>query len=179
MDGINVVSDWKPADRRQIRLIKAWEELALRQKVTYEAVRLLLLFILFAYFTVKVFKDIPDMEPWMTFLVLILAFIILKSVWGRTISMYKEELWGGRIYTCSAVCIGRTVERYRLGRTCYMDIRTDDGGTFERIRIPAVVMDSIRIQDRIMAVANHPDNPSPIRLYPFHFPSPANPEDLG
>lgn len=177
MAKINCTPYWKPASRSQIRLIKAWEETALRQHIAFGVAIIILVLLFLAFWVGNICEENPDMDPWKPYLVLLLDLFAVIVVWGANIYIHEKALWSKRIYTCGVICIGRTVVKHRIGQVCYLDICTESGETVEGVKVPTIVMNSIKHQERILAVTNNPAEQNPLRLYPLQFPDASLSED--
>lgn len=163
---------WRPAGRREILLIKAWEEAALKRHMLKGFGNIFLIAAFCIFLIVSQYSNMQKYETSMvsSFLLLFLALAVILAGWWALIYFELRELWHGRIYVRNVVCTGRTLYTTRYRREAYLDAAGEAGDILEEIEVPIIVADCVKNQDIILAVTGTPGELRPLRLVPFQEP---------
>lgn len=172
MDNTDYTEYWRPAGRREILLIKAWEEAALKRHILKGLCNIFLITAFCILLIVTQYSEVQKYETSIvsSFLLLFLALAVILAGWWVIIYIDLRELWHGKIYVRNVVCVGRTLHTSRLCREFYLDIAGEAGELLEEIDVPIIVADSVKNRDTILAVTGTPEELRPLRLVPFQEP---------
>lgn len=172
MRGTTTIQEgWQRADRGQMRLIRAWEEEALKRRIASGLFLIFLLVLAYLYIVAIIYHDYPQGSVlWKAALLLALLLAVVFFMWGGIVCEDVKEFWKGRFYVRTVVCIGHTEINTRYSQGCYLDVVDGNGQMFEQIKVGYGVLKAVRHQDAVMAVTRDPDKPEPMYLYPLRLP---------
>lgn len=166
---------WSQASRRQLYLLRAWEELDLKRQIQCGLLIILLLSVFYFYLTLST-AGTDYLRSILLCYVLILAGGL--ALWGLVLYEDQKELWNGRFYVRTVTCIGHTEVRTRYENTFCLDILGESGEILEHVHVTQDVMAAIRHQERILAFTKTPEEPLPIRMVPLHLPKKKSLKDI-
>lgn len=168
MNEKNHTDYWKPASRREIHLIKIWEEKALKHHMLGAFMIILLLTLLYIMMTSQIISSKESI--WKPVLLYLVILAIGLFIWGIILYEDEKELWGSRLYTRTVTCIGHTEINTRYNASFSLDIIGEEGEILEQVKVQYAVLKAVRHQDMLLAVTNNPQELMPIRLVPFTKP---------
>ena len=168
MNEKNYTYYWKPASRREVQLIRIWEENALKQHMSGAFIIILLLTLPYIMITSQIMSSTESIwKPVLLYLVILAAGLI---IFGIILYEDEKELWGSRLYTRTVTCIGHTEINTRYSASFSLDIIGEEGEILEQVKVQYAVLKAVRHQDMLLAVTNDPRELMPIRLVPFTKP---------
>ena len=97
---------WKAADRRELHLIRLWEETALKQRLLGALLIIFIFTLLYILMVLNLLKHIESI--WKPALLYLIILAGVSFVWGAIIYEDEKKLWSGRFYTRIVTCIGHT-----------------------------------------------------------------------
>ena len=116
---------WKAADRRELHLIRLWEETALKQRLLGALLIIFIFTLLYILMVLNLLKHIESI--WKPALLYLIILAGVSFVWGAIIYEDEKKLWSGRFYTRIVTCIGHTEINTRYNTSYSLDILGEEG----------------------------------------------------
>ncbi|MCD7909246.1 MAG: hypothetical protein LUH04_16485 [Clostridium sp.] len=162
---------WLPADKGQLRLIRAWKKEELKQHIVSGLLIVFLLVLVYVYIVCRIYGDYPHGGViWKSALLLAVILAAVLFTWWEITREDMRDFWKSRFYARHVVCVGHTKISTRYQYHCYLDVADESGEIFEEIEVDSAVLDSVRHQETVLAVTRTPDQPRPEYLFPLHRP---------
>lgn len=160
---------WKAADRRELHLIRLWEETALKQRLLGALLIIFIFTLLYILMVLNLLKHIESI--WKPALLYLIILAGVSFVWGAIIYEDEKKLWSGRFYTRIVTCIGHTETNTRYNTSYSLDILGEEGKILEKVEVSAAVLKAAKHQDKLLAATHNPEELRPHILVPLSKPS--------